>query len=507
MGAATREPAVSVIVPVYNTLPHLLECLDSLVAQTLRPDLEVLAVDDGSTDGSGATLDEYAARHPELFTVVHQVNSGGPASPCNRGLERARGRYVSFLGADDHLAPDAMERLVRAADAWDSDIAFGRAEGVNGRGVWQPIFAETVPDMDLYDSLLPFTVSNSKLFRRSLVEEHGLRFPEDLKVGSDQPFTIQAMVHARRISVLADETYLYVSRRDDSGNITFSADAADRLHFVTRIMALVAELLEPGPRRDALLRRHFRWELSRLFGELFEEMDDATRRRLCAEFGPLCDAYLTPRIVEALPVASRVRLELARRGEVQRVLDVYRAEQAGPGFATDGRGLFRDLPGLEEAVLPRDLYAVQRQDQPVVLADGVEARRLRWRRPPTDAPAGAEPVLVVHAVVPLRLLGEVPVTAQLALVADDGSAVGWPAEVAVEGDGLHLRGEVGAAALRDAAGPAARSLRFRIALPDRPVDVGLPLEEPRRPVVLGGAKILLRPGRSGRATVRRKAID
>ena len=97
------EPDVTVVVPVYNTMTYLTAKLDSLVRQTLitregrHERLEVVAVDDGSTDGSGEELDRYAARHPDLFTVVHQPNSGGPAGPCNVGLARARGRYVFFL--------------------------------------------------------------------------------------------------------------------------------------------------------------------------------------------------------------------------------------------------------------------------------------------------------------------------------------------------------------------------------------------------------------------------
>jgi glycosyltransferase involved in cell wall biosynthesis len=103
------EPDVTVVVLVFNTMPYLTATLDSLVRQTLitrdggSHRLEVVAVDDGSTDGSGAELDRYAEQHPGLFTVIHEVNSGGPASPCNVGLEHAHGRYVFFLGADDYL--------------------------------------------------------------------------------------------------------------------------------------------------------------------------------------------------------------------------------------------------------------------------------------------------------------------------------------------------------------------------------------------------------------------
>ena len=134
-------PDVSVVLPVYNTMPYLTRCLDSLVEQSLGLDrIQVIAVDDGSTDGSPEVLDSYAERHPGSFQVVHQANSGGPAEPCNRGLELAGGRYVFFLGADDYLGPEALERLVRAATHWDSDVIFGRMVGVGGRYVDQRMF-------------------------------------------------------------------------------------------------------------------------------------------------------------------------------------------------------------------------------------------------------------------------------------------------------------------------------------------------------------------------------
>ncbi|MEE3922295.1 glycosyltransferase [Micromonospora sp. BRA006-A] len=94
----TSRPDVSAVVPVYNTLRYLRSRLDSVLRQTIGADrVEIVAVDDGSTDGSGRLPDRYAAKHPGTVRVVHQSNSGGPASPCNRGLDLATGRYVFFL--------------------------------------------------------------------------------------------------------------------------------------------------------------------------------------------------------------------------------------------------------------------------------------------------------------------------------------------------------------------------------------------------------------------------
>src|ERR1043166_6812675 len=95
-------PDVTVIVAVYNPGPYLHRCLRSLAGQTIGDRLEIIAVDDGSTDGSGAVPARSAAAHPARVTVLHQTNSGGPAGPNNRALDLAAGRYVFFVGADDY---------------------------------------------------------------------------------------------------------------------------------------------------------------------------------------------------------------------------------------------------------------------------------------------------------------------------------------------------------------------------------------------------------------------
>lgn len=101
-------PKFSIIIPVYNVAPYLRECLDSVLAQTLT-DWEAICVDDGSTDGSGAILDEYAARD-QRFRVIHQKNAGVGAAR-NAGLEIAKGEWICFADGDDALLPSAFEIL------------------------------------------------------------------------------------------------------------------------------------------------------------------------------------------------------------------------------------------------------------------------------------------------------------------------------------------------------------------------------------------------------------
>ena len=97
--------SLTIIIPVYNVERYLPMCLESIVQQHLS-DYEVIMVDDGSTDGSGAICDEFAEHYPE-FRVIHNGN-GGVAAARNRGIEEAKGEYILFLDSDDFLVPDAI---------------------------------------------------------------------------------------------------------------------------------------------------------------------------------------------------------------------------------------------------------------------------------------------------------------------------------------------------------------------------------------------------------------
>ncbi|RST16725.1 glycosyltransferase family 2 protein [Streptomyces sp. WAC05374] len=396
-------PDVTVVVAVYNTMPYLTECLNSLVGQSIGLDrLEVVAVDDGSTDDSGRELDRFAEKYPNTVKVIHQANSGGPAAPSNRALELATGRYVYFIGSDDYLGKEALARMVACADEHGSDVVVGKMVGTNGRYVHQALFKKSDPDVSLYDSALPFTLANTKLFRRELVEKHKLRFPEDLPVGSDQPFTLEACVRAAKISVLADYTYYYAVKRGDASNITYRANHLSRLRCTERIMHFAASLIEAGPQRDAVLKRHFTWELAKLVQDDFPALDAVTRTEICAGIAKLADEYFTDALRDAMDVKRRVRICLARRGAVEELVRAIEDEAehgSPPLLLEDGRAFvryrgFRD-PSLG---LPDRAYEVIGEAVPGRLAENTSLVAAEWDQHGDD--------MAVDLTVRLGLAGE-----------------------------------------------------------------------------------------------------
>jgi glycosyltransferase involved in cell wall biosynthesis len=431
---ASGTPDVTVVVAVYNTMPYLTRCLTSVVEQTIGRDrLEVIAVDDGSTDGSAAELDRLAETYPDTVQVIHQANSGGPAAPSNRALARATGRYVFFLGADDYLGREALERLVAAADEYGSDVTLGRLVGVNGRYVHQAIFAESAVDVDVFDSPLPWSMSNTKLFRRELIDRHGLRFPEDMPMLSDQPFTIEACLRAERISVLVDYGFYYAVRRLDASNITFRPRHEELLRCTNRLMDVVAELVEPGKQRDALLVRHFSWEVAKLFRRDFLRLERPVQERLRAGVGALAERYLTDEIARQLGVWKRLLFRVAQHGTVDELTTLlrYEVEHGDPPVTVDGDRWYARYPGFRDPAVgrPDDWFDVT-EDAANWLAK-LDATKVSW----SSARRGRRALLVTaHSSVPRLaewLVDSIQMTA--------GGAHGTTVETGPAGDGTRVR--------------------------------------------------------------------
>jgi len=175
-------PKISVVVPVYNVEDFLEPCLDSLVAQTVD-DFEVVLVDDGSTDGSVAIAEQYAGRDGR-FKIVSQEN-GGLSRARNAGMAVAEGEYLAFLDSDDVLPPNAYALLLGALEKTGSDFATGNVHRLTRFGTVQsPFLARAFAETRLkthvtkYRPLIADRTAWNKLWRRSLWDRHGFRFPE-----------------------------------------------------------------------------------------------------------------------------------------------------------------------------------------------------------------------------------------------------------------------------------------------------------------------------------------
>lgn len=470
-------PDVTVVTAVYNTMPDLTRCLTSLVEQTIGLDrLEVVAVDDGSTDGSGAELDRFASAYPGTVKVLHQANSGGPAAPSNRALEHATGRYVLFIGADDHLGPEALARMVAAADEWGSDVLLGRMVGVNERYVHQAIFESTRDEVDLFASALPFALSNTKLFRRDLIEKHGLRFPEDMPVGSDQPFTLEACLRAGRISVLADYDYYYAVKRLNAGNITYRSNHLARLRGVERIVDVVAELIEPGERRDAILYRHFTWEIAKLLQDDFLTLEPDVQEQVRAGVANLARKHLTDSIRDRLGVTARVRIGAAWLGSLADLRAVIRqdVEEGLPPTVVQDERWYALYPGFGDprSALSEEWFEVSRSD-PKWLAR-LEAVSATW-----SPDRGGERTLTVVARSPWPELAEL---ADGGLTFKVGSAAGTVTGLTEDPLGTTVRVTFRAVDLLAGLPPGGRTRTVRATAVAAGESGSTPLRGPRPPV-------------------------
>ena len=213
-----NQPLVSIIVPVYNAEIYLGPCLERLRSQTW-PDLEIILVNDGSTDGSGQ-LCAAAARVDGRIRFLDRPN-GGVSAARNAALAAAKGDYLQFSDSDDLLTPDATETLVRAAQVTGADLVISHFFRVDGekqaqrghikeeRLLTRQEFAQEMvkaPANYYYGALW------NKLYRRSIVEKQGLRFEEGVSWSEDFLFNLEYLRHVRLVAAVPKPLYYYHKR-------------------------------------------------------------------------------------------------------------------------------------------------------------------------------------------------------------------------------------------------------------------------------------------------------
>ncbi len=218
-----ETPTVSLLVPIYNVERYLRQCLDSAAAQTLE-NIEVICINDGSSDASPQIIREYMERD-ERFRMIDKANSGYGDS-MNRGLEAARGEFIAILESDDFMAPDALEKLVAAARPANANVAKGNfdfywtepEERREPHEMFRPEACGKVVD----PAATPFIFHQkpsiwSAIYRRDFLEREGIRFlPTPGAAFQDTSFTFKVFALAERAIWIHDSVLSY--RQDNESS-------------------------------------------------------------------------------------------------------------------------------------------------------------------------------------------------------------------------------------------------------------------------------------------------
>lgn len=209
---STDDPLVTVIIPTYNNEDQIEAAVNSALNQTLAH-VEVIVVDDCSTDGTAQVLQRIASSDPRLIVSSTPTNSGGAGAPRNIGLAEARGPFIMFLDGDDELERHAAKNLAVASLGTDSDITMAKTQRIDVKtravsGWHSRLFnSEYVIDsIEINPDLLIDSNSVAKLYRRDFLRDYGLRFPAGVHY-EDLIFTADVFSSARRITVIPELVY------------------------------------------------------------------------------------------------------------------------------------------------------------------------------------------------------------------------------------------------------------------------------------------------------------
>ena len=212
-----KNPLVSFIMPVYNSEDTIHRAVHGIQRQSYA-NLEIILVDDGSTDGTLALLRQMEAEDSRVHVIAKE--NGGPASARNAGLAVAKGKWIHFHDSDDWMAPNTVERMVEATTWGPCDMVVTNFKRVHngkarakGRGRDGNYDALTyLRGMSLTPSDFFYACSWNKFLKREILEEYGLRQNEDVRYGEDHLLLLEYQSHLNRVAVVHDPLYYYLNR-------------------------------------------------------------------------------------------------------------------------------------------------------------------------------------------------------------------------------------------------------------------------------------------------------
>ncbi|NGO77346.1 glycosyltransferase [Streptomyces sp. YC504] len=368
---------LSVVVPIYNVEDYLGACLESLAGQTM-PDLEVVMVNDGSTDGSREIARRFADGDGR-FRLVDQANAGLGAAR-NAGAREAGGVHLAFVDSDDVIPAEAYERMLGMLDETGSDFVTGNVHRLRADGTQQqsPMFRKVMATTRSAThvtrdwELLGDRIACNKVFRRDFWDRHAFAFPEGV-LFEDIPVVLPAHFEARSVDVLSDTVYLW---RDRDGSISnrraVPRAIKDRTASVASASRYLGERAAKAPKDALRAEAKRRYDASVIAGDLWmfmEALPDGGsdyHQAFLDEANSFVDR-VDPALLDELPLGLRVRWRLIRERRIDELLAFMAFEKVHPKafrVRRTWRGHRADFPVIT-APLPARTAAVGRGDMPL----------------------------------------------------------------------------------------------------------------------------------------------
>ena len=234
-----EEKLISIIIPVYNTEKYLEKCIKSVLNQSIK-NIEVILIDDGSTDGSGIICDKYAKIDNRII-VIHQENKG-VSTARNAGIQKSTGEYIGFVDADDYIESNMFEILCNNINNCNSDIVIcnynlikkNKVQGKNFRNIKEIITREKFLYNMANNTFNGFLWN--KLYKKSIILKNNLKLDEKISYCEDFVFNVEYSQFVNKASVVNYRLYNYVQRKESVVNRAFSSKRLDVLNSYNKII-------------------------------------------------------------------------------------------------------------------------------------------------------------------------------------------------------------------------------------------------------------------------------
>ncbi|WP_458404750.1 glycosyltransferase family 2 protein [Methanobrevibacter sp.] len=289
------NPLVSIIIPVYNTEEYLRECLDCLINQTLI-DIEVICIDDGSSDNSLQILNEYSQKDKRIYVLENRVNQGQSISR-NKGLDIANGEYITFLDSDDYVEYDAYEKLYTFAKYHNHDLVAFDAIRFNNIGIeWKSILHSKAGYDNIYANTsvfehkkLIYDTSITKFIKKDFIDKYNFRFIENV-IYEDLLFSMEILCASKNLGIFPEVKYHWrvgdTSKRSVTQSVYNVKNLRDRLIITGQIFDLFNSTQRNKTLLDVFYDKLIEIDIMQFINKL-DYGDDEYKRIMYEEVKPL----------------------------------------------------------------------------------------------------------------------------------------------------------------------------------------------------------------------------